>query len=249
MKKTTIIILALFAFFSARAQVNYIISTLFEPDSCTLIQAYDTSKWDLNHDGENDIFFRSVPHQMGAGNDYYMFFAPNWSFYVKPPAVYDTVLVEPMVIDEGLQWLPWEHQVLSSFTYPPFYAFRHEAEDGIHYGWMYVHEEYYNLNCIRGMGYCTLPDTPILWGQTELLGVGENEHETIGKLHPNPTTGLIAIEGEKATEVQVFNPLGQLVKTFQNTNKISLEGLPQGVYLLRVTTEDGKVFSEKVVKN
>jgi len=68
------------------------------------------------------------------------------------------------------------------------------------------------------------------------------------KLHPNPTTGLIAIEGEKTTEVQVFNPLGKLAKTFQNTNEVSLEGLPQGVYLLRVTTEGGKVFSDKVVK-
>jgi hypothetical protein len=46
----------------------------------------------------------------------------------------------------------------------------------------------------------------------------------------------------------VYNALGQLVKTVQNTNEISLEGLPQGVYLLRVTTEDGKVFSDQVVK-
>ena len=99
------------------------------------------------------------------------------------------------------------------------------------------------------MGYCTLPNTPIQWGQTEMFGVEENKHETIGKLHPNPTTSLVHIEGETATEVQVFNPLGQLVKIVQNTNEISLEGLPQGVYLLRVTTEDGKVFSEKVIKN
>ena len=42
--------------------------------------------------------------------------------------------------------------------------------------------------------------------------------------------------------------LGQLVKTLQNTNEVSLEGLPQGIYLLRVVTEGGKVFSERVVK-
>lgn len=78
--------------------------------------------------------------------------------------------------------------------------------------------------------------------------IEENETHSVAKLHPNPTTGIVHIEGETATEIQVFNALGQLVKTFQNTNKISLEGLPQGVYLLRVTTEDGKVFSDKVVK-
>ena len=67
-------------------------------------------------------------------------------------------------------------------------------------------------------------------------------------VHPNPTTGAILIEGEKATEVKVYNSLGQLLKTVQNTNEVSLEGLPQGVYLLRVTLENGKVFSDKVVK-
>jgi len=40
----------------------------------------------------------------------------------------------------------------------------------------------------------------------------------------------------------------QASQTVQSTNKVSLEGLPQGVYLLRVTLEGGKVFSDKVVK-
>ena len=67
-------------------------------------------------------------------------------------------------------------------------------------------------------------------------------------IHPNPTTGLVRIEGAEASEVQVFNALGQVVKTVQNTNEVSLEGLPQGVYLLRVTMEGGKVFSDKIIK-
>ena len=66
--------------------------------------------------------------------------------------------------------------------------------------------------------------------------------------HPNPTTGIVRIEGEKATEIQVLNALGQLVKTIQNTNEVNLHGLPQGIYLLRVALEDGTVFTDKVVK-
>ena len=81
-----------------------------------------------------------------------------------------------------------------------------------------------------------------------MFGVEENKHETIGKLHPNPTTGIVHIEGTKAAEVQVYDVLGQCIKTVQNTNEISLEGLPQGVYVLRVTKEDGEVFSDQVVK-
>ena len=80
--------------------------------------------------------------------------------------------------------------------------------------------------------------------QTE--GIGENEGEGI-TLSPNPTNGLVRIEGATAAEVRVYNALGQLLKTAQNTNEVNLRGLPQGVYLLRITDEDGAVVTKKLV--
>jgi hypothetical protein len=80
--------------------------------------------------------------------------------------------------------------------------------------------------------------------QTE--GIGENEGEGI-TLSPNPTSGLVRIEGATATEVRVYNTLGQLLKTAQNTNEVNLRGLPQGMYLLRITDEDGAVATKKLV--
>ncbi|MBQ6769770.1 MAG: T9SS type A sorting domain-containing protein [Bacteroidales bacterium] len=71
---------------------------------------------------------------------------------------------------------------------------------------------------------------------------------TIVALYPNPTTGTVHIEAENLTKAQVFHTMGQQVKTVQNTNEVSLEGLPQGVYLMRVTLEGGKAFSDKVMK-
>ena len=81
------------------------------------------------------------------------------------------------------------------------------------------------------------------------IGIAENE-TPINEVtvHPNPATTIVRVEGVEAAEAKVFNALGQLVKTVQSNNEVSLEGLPQGVYLLRVTTEDGKVFADKVVK-
>ena len=67
-------------------------------------------------------------------------------------------------------------------------------------------------------------------------------------LYPNPATNLVHIEGIEAADIQVYNTLGQLVRTVQSSNEISMEGLPQGIYPLRITTADGKVFSDKVVK-
>ena len=73
-------------------------------------------------------------------------------------------------------------------------------------------------------------------------------HETNVTLYPNPITDIVRIKGGNILEVQVYNVVGQLMKVVQNANEITLKGMPQGVYLLRVTLESGKVFSDKVVK-
>ena len=79
----------------------------------------------------------------------------------------------------------------------------------------------------------------------ECVGVVE-EAESIG-VYPNPTNGLVRINGVKVAELQVCNLLGQLVKTDQNTNEIDLKGLPEGVYLLRITDEIGAVATRKII--
>ena len=138
-----------------------------------------------------------------------------------------------------------------------------EGEKHYCYGWLecYIRWNYYSPGngayhpqftqvwiCINRMAYCNIPDYPLHAGQTSLTDVGEIVSGIHVTLHPNPTTGIVHIEGENVSEVKIYNTLGQLVKTLQNTNEVSLEGLPQGIYLLRVTTEGGKVFSERVVK-
>ena len=66
-------------------------------------------------------------------------------------------------------------------------------------------------------------------------------------LSPNPTSGLVRIEGATAAEVRVYNAIGQLLKTARNANEVNLRGLPQGMYLLRITDEDGNTATRKVV--
>ena len=74
--------------------------------------------------------------------------------------------------------------------------------------------------------------------QTE--GVDENEGETKVAVFPNPANEVVHIEGVVADEVQVYNTLGQLVKTVRGTNNVYVEGLPQGIYLLRISDTEGK---------
>ena len=75
-------------------------------------------------------------------------------------------------------------------------------------------------------------------------GIGES-NSTIG-VYPNPAKEKVTIEGIEAEKVQVYNGLGQLVKTVRGTNEIDVAELVEGVYLLRVTDADGKVYTNKI---
>ena len=66
-------------------------------------------------------------------------------------------------------------------------------------------------------------------------------------VYPNPAKDRVVIEGIEAAEVNVYNALGQLVKTVRGTNEIDLSGLVDGVYLLRVTDAEGKKHLARVV--
>ena len=74
--------------------------------------------------------------------------------------------------------------------------------------------------------------------------------ETEGKsftLWPNPASQTVYIDGVEADEVQVYNTLGQEVKTVRGTNEISVAELPQGIYLVRIRDEEGRIFMEKIM--
>ncbi len=66
-------------------------------------------------------------------------------------------------------------------------------------------------------------------------------------IYPNPAKEKVTIEGIEASEVQVYNVLGQLVKTVRDANEISVAGLAEGVYLVRISDKEGRIFMEKVM--
>ena len=77
--------------------------------------------------------------------------------------------------------------------------------------------------------------------------VGLNEKiVTALQVWPNPASETVRIDGVEVDEVQVYNALGQVVKTMLDTNEISVAELPQGVYLVRIADAEGKVLTAKV---
>ena len=69
-------------------------------------------------------------------------------------------------------------------------------------------------------------------------------------LAPNPTSGLVEVRGIKLVKkVAIYNSLGALVKQHTlESNSISLEELPSGMYYLKLLDENGNIYFEQVVK-
>lgn len=74
------------------------------------------------------------------------------------------------------------------------------------------------------------------------------EHRIVEiSVFPNPTHGKFRIEGLEAIEVQIYNALGQLVKTIQGSNEINISNLPNGLYLLEIIGQNG-VATKQIIK-
>ena len=86
-----------------------------------------------------------------------------------------------------------------------------------------------------------------VWFVCNPSSVAENGAEEELEAYPNPTSGLINIEGEEVTEVQVYNSFGQLVKTFLNANIIDLGTMPKGIYMLIINDAKHARCTTKIV--
>ena len=236
--------------------IEGIIHTVFQPDSMVYIYSNDTLRLDFNKDGNSELvfyfestfpFYRIVDITSSVFDSTWMWTLNCTNDWASP---YETPLSFLPYHKYYYNWSgyydEYEHYHIDSIMHG---AVKYTVGNDIYYGWFLAYTgKIMRYMAVKEMAFCTIPNYPLKWGQTNLTGIEENGTFHNSKLHPNPTTGIVRIEGEKAIEVQVFNALGQLLKTVQNTNEVSLEGLPQGVYLLRVTLEGGKVFSDKVVK-
>ena len=86
---------------------------------------------------------------------------------------------------------------------------------------------------------------PILEGG--ILAVADGA-ETTFNVYPNPTDGIVNIEGVKVAQVQVYNILGQPIRTFTNVKEIHMKGWPNGIYLLRIIDQEGNSVLKKIIK-
>ena len=78
--------------------------------------------------------------------------------------------------------------------------------------------------------------------------VEEMTNETY-KVYPNPVKDILTIEGENVEQVNVYNTMGQLVKTVKcndNTVNVNVNDLQSGMYIVNVIDNNGEVSTSKV---
>ena len=84
------------------------------------------------------------------------------------------------------------------------------------------------------------------YGECTYTEVEENKDSEIS-VYPNPANETVTIGGLEVAEIQVYNSLGQLINSIKSTNVMSVSELPEGIYLLRVTTKDGEICSTQLI--
>lgn len=112
-------------------------------------------------------------------------------------------------------------------------------------GWYYVSGGYYRALCFHQNG-------ELLWQNeyygTCMIDAVKEEVAPAVSVYPNPVSETVSIEGLEPAEVQVYNTLGQVVKTVRDANEINMEGFAEGVYLLRITDKEGNGYIKKITK-
>ncbi|WP_405567488.1 T9SS type A sorting domain-containing protein [Polaribacter sp. Asnod6-C07] len=69
------------------------------------------------------------------------------------------------------------------------------------------------------------------------------------EVYPNPATSLLTIKDNSFTikKIELYNVLGKKVLS-TNINKINIENLVNGVYLMKLETEEGNIVTKRIVK-
>jgi hypothetical protein len=86
-------------------------------------------------------------------------------------------------------------------------------------------------------------------GQTT-TGISDFDNEW--RIFPNPATQVLNVEGSNIAEISLYSAIGELVysgRPANNHTEINVADLVRGIYLVRITTQDGQTSIKKVILN
>lgn len=85
---------------------------------------------------------------------------------------------------------------------------------------------------------------------SEVLSINDNAFSTTISIIPNPIDNIftISLKDDILEKVIIYNELGQQVKEVK-TKEVDISNLSKGVYFVKITSQNGKSATKKVIKN
>lgn len=104
---------------------------------------------------------------------------------------------------------------------------------------IYVAFRHYNCTDMFAMGLDDISIAP--------LGGIENANEANIAIYPNPVRDMLTVNGENVKNVEIIDVNGRVVLNSNRAGQIDMSELSDGVYMVRVMSENG-VSTKKIVK-
>lgn len=265
-KQLTVLAILIMSTLGLKAQQGEIIYTDFEPDlyvgALTYNFPHDTIKVDIDQDGTTD--FKIFLGFVGSYGIVAQFTNYSPWYYRGKSGETDTIV--PMANPN--RWLClYGNAVMFTYIDSPTvindtFGFRKTIDGGNYYAWMTVnvtreingiqgsHGTYDKVQAyVKEVAYCTIPDYPLQWGQTNITeGVEEETIENDFSIYPNPTDDVLFVQTLRAMSLpdqsyRIINLMGQTVLSGNinaDTQQINIESLPAGMYFITVVGETRK---------
>lgn len=193
----------------------------------------------FSYDGNNNIILQDNQEWNGS----------NWTSYYKTEKTYDSnanAITEKKSYLEDGSFVAISNEAIAFDTSVLMSNFAHPFKDKTGLDFVFSGNGIVN-KIVSKTGVNTR--TTYYYGNEPTASV--NDFNVIGfSVYPNPTTSIVTIDDSNFSikNVELYSVIGKKVIS-TSVNKLNLQSLVNGVYLMRVETESGKFATKRVIKN
>ncbi len=69
------------------------------------------------------------------------------------------------------------------------------------------------------------------------------------EIYPNPAHNILTVKGNNIRNIEIFNAVGQCVLRKEQSGDINIDALPEGLYFVKIISNNNNIIVKKIVKN
>jgi hypothetical protein len=140
-----------------------------------------------------------------------------------------------------------------ALSHQAYLGLRFDIAGATHYGWARLNVSSATSFTLMDYAYNSIPNQPILAGQTIATGINENSFTSSISLFPNPATNHLTItlgNNAKKVEVTITDITGKVIYTIIESDKqrieVNTQNFAAGIYVVQIQAADS-IASKKLV--